>query len=208
VVSLDFGKIITCGEGGLVLTNRHDVFAEARGLHDHGHDYEPSVPRGRDTRHRWGFNFRMTELQAAVALAQLRKLDAIIEAQLRRKVALKEALRSEGLPISFRDLPDPGGDNGDTLFFYCDDAHVAARVAEALAGAGVGTKNIPDALDWHFAGQWTHMLEPFYDQPIDEVFRRSGDLLRRTVAVPIWATSDPGWIERVTDTVVSCFRRG
>lgn len=207
IVSLDFGKIVTCGEGGLVLTDREDLFTEIRCLHDHGHEYDASVPRGRDPRHTWGFNFRMSELQAAVALAQLDKLDRIVSAQLANKSALKTGVVDAHLPLTFRDLPDPDGDNGDTLFFFTEDASRAEAIAASLARSGVGTKNVPDAIDWHFAGTWTHMLQRFYDRPLDQVFRRTGELLSRCVAVPVPVLGGNEWAGRALDSIASCFAR-
>ena len=57
------------------------IAAKAAAWHDHGHENNPEVPRWEDTRSKSGFNFRMSELQAAVGLAQLRKLEKIIDGQ-------------------------------------------------------------------------------------------------------------------------------
>ena len=53
----------------------------ARAWHDHGHENNPKVPRWEDTRLSPGFNFRMTELQGAVGIAQLKKINFIISKQ-------------------------------------------------------------------------------------------------------------------------------
>ena len=47
-------------------------------LHDLGHMYDPKLPRGRDTHRVYGFNYRMTELQAAIVSVQLDKIDYIV----------------------------------------------------------------------------------------------------------------------------------
>lgn len=207
VYSLDFNKMVTCGEGGLVLTNRDDVFFETRCVHDHGHEYDSSVPRGRDPRHSWGFNCRMTELQAAIAIAQFDKLEQIVAAHRRNKNRLKNALKEADLPIQFRHLPDPEGDNGDTLFFFTRNQNEAAALVDALNKANVGTKNVPDAIDWHFAATWDHMLKPFYDRPLRQVFQKSAELLERTVSVPIWMKSDDDWFNRAVGAIVGCYRK-
>src|SRR5207248_8638 len=75
--SLDMGKVITSGEGGIVTTDDAEVHALAAEYHDHGHENDPELPRGRDSRRIMGFNYRMTELQAAVASVQLQKLAAL-----------------------------------------------------------------------------------------------------------------------------------
>ena len=53
-LSFDFAKNLTTGEGGAVLTNDVSVYERARALHDHGHEYNATLPRGRDTRSRAG----------------------------------------------------------------------------------------------------------------------------------------------------------
>ena len=84
-------KIITTGEGGMVCTDDPDLAALARKLRDHAFSSE---------RHFWheylGFNYRMTNLQAAVGLAQVERLDQIVDA--RRKLAGWYAARLGRLP--------------------------------------------------------------------------------------------------------------
>lgn len=67
-------KIITTGEGGMCLTNDEDLAQKIRVLRDHGMDIK---------RRYWheviGFNYRMTNLQAALGVAQLEKIDNFIE---------------------------------------------------------------------------------------------------------------------------------
>jgi len=159
IYSFDFAKNITTGEGGAVVTNDPTLYERARALHDHGHDYNPTVPRGKDTRRQAGFNFRMTEVQAAVGLAQLQKLPVILERQRANKAALKRGL--DGCGLEFRLLHDEQGDVADTLIFFLDSEQQALAVAEELGRRNVGTKNLPDALDWHFAGTWRHMMGAF-----------------------------------------------
>ena len=88
--SFDFAKTITTGEGGMVICRSDEVFQRASAWHDHGHENNPKVPRWEDTRSSSGFNFRMTELQGAVGIAQLKKLEWIIQEQRQNKEKLKE----------------------------------------------------------------------------------------------------------------------
>ena len=116
-VSFDIGKAMTTGEGGMIITDNDDIFKKSREYSDHGHELNPKFPRGEDTRSRSGFNFKMTELQGAVGLAQLRKLDYIIERQRENKARIKEGIKHNPV-IKFRELPNPEGDIGDTLVFF------------------------------------------------------------------------------------------
>jgi 8-amino-3,8-dideoxy-alpha-D-manno-octulosonate transaminase len=178
--------MLTCGEGGAFTTDDDELAARAREYHDHGHENNPAVPRGRDTRRAPGFNFRMSELQGAVGSAQLRKLDGMIEANRRWYGRLEEAVRGiDGLEL--RRVPEPSTPAADALIFLLPDRDAADRFVAGMGEAGLGTKNLPDAIDWHFAGTWTHMLgELGLDEVgLAEATRRSDELLRRAVAVPI-----------------------
>lgn len=203
ILSLDYGKTITCGEGGIVLTNDEEIFFKVRCFHDHGHEYKQSRPRGLDPQHAPGFNFRMTEIQAAMGLAQLNKLDFILKRQRENKRKLKEGLKD--LPLTFRDLPDPEGDSGDTCFIMAESKEKADEIVKALSKKGLGTKNVPDAINWHFAGKWDHMIGEFYSRPLMEEFEKSRKILERTVALFIWIKTDAPWIEEYIDTISLCF---
>lgn len=84
-------KIITTGEGGMVTTNNREIAQLAWNLRDHAFSSE---------RHFWhkyvGFNYRMTNLQAAVGLAQVEQMDQFVEA--RRRNALEYNCRLSGIP--------------------------------------------------------------------------------------------------------------
>ena len=88
--SFDFAKTITTGEGGMLLVKEKNIFSLASAWHDHGHENNPLFPRWEDTRSSSGFNYRMMELQGAVGLAQLKKLNSIIKLQRKNKLSLWE----------------------------------------------------------------------------------------------------------------------
>src|SRR5438094_9033813 len=105
-------------------------------------------------------------MQAASGMAQFRKLEGIVALQKRHHEKLKQMLADAGLPIEFREMPDPHGDNGDTLFFFTETSAKASEIVGALNANNIGTKNVPDAMNWHFAAHWDHMLAPFYKRPL------------------------------------------
>ena len=84
VVSFDYGKTITTGEGGMIFTNNKKIYKYCMEYHDHGHELNPKLPRGMDTKSITGFNYRMTELQAAIGKVQLKKLNYIIKENKKR----------------------------------------------------------------------------------------------------------------------------
>jgi 8-amino-3,8-dideoxy-alpha-D-manno-octulosonate transaminase len=183
IFSFDFAKNITTGEGGAIVTNAQDIYERARAYHDHGHEYHPSVPRGRDTRSAPGFNFRMTELQAVLGLTQLSKLPYILERQRENKRILKSALAHSGL--TFRRLHD-AGEIGDTLIFFLENADAANAFAAKLAARGLATKNLPDALSWHYAGTWQHLFRNIpHLTACERLWPRTDSLLKRAIALPV-----------------------
>jgi 8-amino-3,8-dideoxy-alpha-D-manno-octulosonate transaminase len=89
--SFDPVKTVTCGEGGAVITDDKTLYAAADAFADHGHDHLGN-DRGLEGHSIIGTNYRISELNAAVGLGQLRKLDAILEKQRKHKRILKGAL--------------------------------------------------------------------------------------------------------------------
>jgi len=154
--SFDFYKTITTGEGGMVLTDRKDLYDRADGYHDHGHDHNPKVSRALEGRSILGFNYRMNEFQGAVGLAQFRKLDTIISEQRKNKAFLKEHLgKISG--ITFRHLPDPEGDTATFLGFHLPDGPSTKRFQGALKEEGIDAVYFKENY-WHYAPNWEHLI--------------------------------------------------
>lgn len=209
IYSLDIGKIITTGEGGVIVTNDKKIFLRVREYSDHGHECNPNVPRGEDTRTIWGFNYKMTELQGAVGLAQLKKLDYILKKQKENKNLIKEKLK--GIKnIEFREIPDKEGDAADTLIFFVETKEKAKHFAKLLLERGIGTKNLPDAINWHFAGTWTHMFNDYPEykgKNLEEVWKQSTDLLRRAIAIPILVNMNQEQIDNLVKSIKEILKK-
>jgi 8-amino-3,8-dideoxy-alpha-D-manno-octulosonate transaminase len=156
ILSFDYFKTITTGEGGMVVTNDQRLFDRSDWYHDHGHDHNPAVGRALEGRTFLGFNYRMNEFQGAVGLAQLRKLDYIISEQKKHKGVIKEALgRIDG--IGFRTLYDPAGDTATFLGFNLPDAAAAKKFQGNLKDHGIDTIYYKDNA-WHYAPNWEHLI--------------------------------------------------
>lgn len=164
--SFDFVKTITCAEGGVVMTNNKDVFVKSDGFTDHGHDHL-GVDRGADLHPFIGYNFRISELHAAVGLAQIRKLDTFLALQRKNNQALRTYL--ESIPeVSFRQVPDESGDSCSFLsWFLPTEAQTKAVVAE-LKEQGILAGNFYWFVNnWHYISKWDHLknavtLNPLY----------------------------------------------
>jgi len=205
IYSFDMGKIITTGEGGAIVTDNKEIYLKAREYSDHGHECNPEYPRGKDTRSAWGFNYKMMELKGAIGLAQLKKLDYILQKQKKHKKKIKEGIK-DLKDIEFRDVTDLKGDASDTLIFFVKTKDQAEKFAGLLAKRGIGTKNLPDALDWHFAGTWSHIFSDqaeYKGRDLKEVWKKSTGLLERAIAIPILVDMDDKKIESITAAIRS-----
>jgi len=155
--SFDFFKITTAGEGGVFITDDEQVYKYADSFSDHGHDHIGNN-RGMEQHPVLGFNYRISELHAAVGLAQMRRLDFVIKQSLRNKAIIKNILSSiDG--VSFRYMPDPEGDSGTFLNFFLKNTESAQKVMDQFANDGIGGNNYWFTNMYHFLNQWDHIKE-------------------------------------------------
>ncbi|MDB5208057.1 MAG: DegT/DnrJ/EryC1/StrS family aminotransferase [Flavisolibacter sp.] len=173
--SFDYVKTMTCGEGGVVMTNSEEVYIKSDAFTDHGHDHK-GVDRGADLHPFLGYNFRISELHAAVGLAQVKRLDEFLAIQKKNQTALKDILST--IPqISFRKVPDPTGDSCTFLsWFLPTEALTKAAVAEMkeqgiMAGSFYWFDN-----NWHYIRKWDHLkkastLYPLFDAQREGLLR-------------------------------------
>ena len=182
--SYDFGKVITCGEGGMVVTNDIHVDKYAREYHDHGHENNPNFPRGKDTKTIYGFNYRMTEMQAAVGKVQLGRLDHILTENKLRYQAIIENIPST---VKTRKIPSGSSPIYDTFIFFTDSKKDKEKYITILNDEGFGTKNLPDAMEWHCTAFWGHAL----DNKQTEYSHKTKNMLEKAIAIPIWLRKEP-----------------
>jgi 8-amino-3,8-dideoxy-alpha-D-manno-octulosonate transaminase len=155
--SFDFFKTITAGEGGAVITNDKDVAEKMPWISDHGHNHVGGN-RGAERHPILGFNFRIGELNAAVGLAQARKLPQILKAQKENKKRIKSAV-ARFAPITFRHLPDPDGDAATFLNFFLPDHRTTVRVVEEFNNAGVFGMQYWYDNNYHYIRNWQHLKD-------------------------------------------------
>ena len=155
--SFDPVKTMTTGEGGMVVTEDEKLWRDMSEYHDHGHDHVPNPGgRGGEGRSFIGFNYRMMELQGAIGLAQLAKLDTMVAAQQKNKAALKAAVAK--LPgVTFRTILDEQGDNAGFLGFFLTEPEQARKVNAVLGENGAGAVYFA-VNTWHYYPQWEHLL--------------------------------------------------
>ncbi|WP_296581379.1 aminotransferase class V-fold PLP-dependent enzyme [Xanthobacter sp.] len=138
IFSFQLNKNMTSGDGGMVVTERDDLFRRIVALHDLGY---PRNEKGRldtsdETCQLWGVGARMSELTGAMCLAQMRKLPQITGNMRSSKWRIRDALAD--LPgLGFRTVPDPSGDTGPFLLMTLKDEATARHFVDALRAEGI-----------------------------------------------------------------------
>jgi len=186
--SFDFAKTITTGEGGMIIASNIEHLDRARAWHDHGHENNPKLPRWEDSRSSSGFNFRMSELQAAVGIAQLRKLDKLLDKQRSNKSRLSTALKSYS-SLRERTQFEGSEETADAFVFFAQDSQMALDIRKSLCTQGISTKILPEAISWHFAGMWSHIPELVAGwqrrKNEEKPYQVTLDLLSKSVSMPV-----------------------
>ncbi len=214
--SFDAVKTVTCGEGGGIITDRKQIYERCDQFADHGHDHLGGPDRGADDHPIIGTNFRISELNAAVGVAQLNKLDQILSIQRKNKLAIKNAMA--GLPgISFRHIPDAKGDSASFLSFFLPTQERAQQIAKNLGANKVGCPYWYDN-NWHYYRKWHHLKEmkrsaklaieladnlPDYK---NIVLEESDNIMKRTISMQImlsWTKQD---IENRIQAIIKSFK--
>ena len=137
IFSLQINKNITSGEGGLILTHDEGLYYRAYCAHDMG----AVRSKGRLSQagahpNSWGMGRRLSELCAAVAGVQLKKLPRIVSHMRRSKRRIKEGLEgTRGLTL--RRLNDAEGDTGSFLTLILSDEPRAARAIAIMKEKGL-----------------------------------------------------------------------
>jgi perosamine synthetase len=132
-------KTITTGEGGMVVTRDGDLAERMRVLRDHG-----TTPGRRYHHERIGFNYRLTNLQAAVGVAQMEKVEEILAAK--RRIAERYRRGLEGVAGLTLPPEAPWAENVHWLFTLLVDEQAFGRSRDdllaRLAGEGVETRPV------------------------------------------------------------------
>jgi 8-amino-3,8-dideoxy-alpha-D-manno-octulosonate transaminase len=161
--SLNYFKILTCGEGGVVFTNDYRAYERACFCAD------PALPMWmRDTIATEGWTekpfsaqcYRPGEILGAVALCQLAKLDAILGHMRSLKAAFLDALDAPR-GYALQHVDDPAGDCGVSAAILVNTPDAAIRYAEALTAEGLpcGAAHSEGFPDRHIYCYWDSILE-------------------------------------------------
>jgi perosamine synthetase len=203
-------KAITTGEGGMIVTDREDLATRLRSLRDHGASVSDLARHHARRSYELpafdvlGFNYRMTDFQGAVGVAQMQKLPWILEQ--RRRVAhaydsgLSEVgwLRSPAIPATYTHgyqsyvclfAPEPPTlDNVESLHSRRN------AVMDTLEQAGISTR--PGTHAVHMLGYYR---SKYHFTPSDFPNAYLAD--RLSLALPLFAQMTPVEQEYVLDTL-------
>ena len=213
-------KIITSGEGGMVVTNDAVVYERARLQHDCGLAFWRGIEKGEAGAVISGENYRLSELSAALVLAQTGRLEPLLARF--RQVKARIVAGVGGLPgITLQDVPDPQGDCGITFAFFVRDAATAKRFAQALNAENIRCGTVYDNTipDRHIYSNWPFMMSglaedrrapwksPFYKGAVKgyrpDQCPRSLDHLGRAIMLSI----DQFFTQEDADSVVEGIRK-
>jgi dTDP-4-amino-4,6-dideoxygalactose transaminase len=193
--SLQFNKIITTGEGGVMTTDRDDVFELAIDVHD----CAGSLRRGAGLPRFPGWNFRASEIQGAVARVQLTRLDGLIAKMRANHARITERIAE--LPgLTLRRPNDDGGDAGICVIAFAERAGLAADAVDALRAEGLEATRIydPDVPDLHVYPFWQPIFDALADadRPRPDC-PRTLELLGRTIHIDLSPLCDEQDLEEI-----------
>jgi len=172
-------KLLTTGEGGMITLDDPDRAARLRRLREHGMtvsaaDRHASATVMLEAYAETGFNYRLTDVQAAMGLVQLRRLSGIVA----RRRAIAERYRELLAPLGLRTVEDPPHGTTNYQSFWVelpDGAPPVADVLAALAAAGVSARR----------GIMAAHLEPAYAGHRHGPLPVTEHLTRRTLILPV-----------------------
>lgn len=175
-------KLLTCGEGGMITTDREDWAKLLRRLREHGMsasaaERHASAQPVLEQYLEVGFNYRMTDIQAAVGLVQLGRLDDIVE--VRRRIAARYHDLLGNIPgLTMANDPPWGTTNYQSFWVRLPDDCPASRndVLTALAADGISARR----------GIMAAHLEPAYAGHPHIPLPATEDLTNRSIILPVF----------------------
>jgi len=181
-------KTVTTGEGGMVITSDDRLAASLRMVKGQGQSL---------TRRYWhevlGFNYRMTNIAAAIGLAQMERLPAILT----RKHAIAQQYREllATSPVTFQRLA-PGVESSDWLVsLLLPEGSDRDAVMAAMSESGVETRPV------FYCAHHMPMHKTYETFPVAE------NIASRGISLPSYPTLSEADVRRVADALVSSLRR-
>ena len=193
-------KAITTGEGGMVTTNDPEVAHKVEMLRSHGASVSDYARHGADKVIMeeypvLGYNYRLTDIQGAIGVEQMKKLDWILE----RRIEIGEKYNAAFADIDFVETPYQPPYAKHTYQWYClriahNSPKTRDEMMQEMQAAGVAT----------LRGVMATHLEPFYLEKVGRVsLPVTEEATRNTLLLPIF----PQMTQDEQETVIGSFRR-
>lgn len=212
--SFDFVKTVTCGEGGVVITNDPKYAKHLDHFSDHGHDHIGN-DRGAENHPFLGYNFRISELNAAVGLAQFRRIDEFLALQKKHYKILRGALDPlDG--VTFRRVPEGGEESYAFLNFFLEDLETARSVNQAFKSNGLDVCFHYYDNNWHYIRKWDHLkmkkslyplsseIQSGLDTLKEKNFAKSDHYIGRNLSCLIKLSWSESEVEQRAKTMADC----
>jgi len=219
IFSFQQQKTITSGEGGMVVTQDPRLYERAVRMHDLGQyrDFHAQQSQAAETAF-CGSQFRMSELTAAVALAQLRKLDRL-RAHC-RQLSSRITAYLVGCPgVQLRTIPDPSGDSGFEIYFWLRTTELRDLIRTRLQDTGIPCQQMTGTyaqyrrayvLSGHAHSPAASPFKGIRPWPgvgyRAEDFPQTEDLIHRFIAIPVGANYTEAHADYIGQTLQRLLR--
>jgi 8-amino-3,8-dideoxy-alpha-D-manno-octulosonate transaminase len=154
--SFDPNKTLTVGEGGIILTDDEAIYCKMEYYHDHGHVHSKEHDRGADAKAGLGVNYRLSEIQGALGLIALDKMQMALGLLRATKKKILDAVAQTG--IKPRPMNDSEGDTATHVIFLLPTAEAAKKFKAATKESGCECAIIAENT-WHYAKHWQALEE-------------------------------------------------
>lgn len=200
-------KIITTGEGGAALTNNSELAQRLRALRTHG-IHRPASEAVATSDQPWiydmrelGFNYRMTDVQAALGMSQLNRLDEFVDKRQRLAALYRSALgdlvsedrNQNGHPTPVQVCPEDCSSSFHLFVIHLPSSEMRLACFRALmrAGFGPGVHYIPI----HTHSYYRALGFSHGDFPVSESHYAS------TLSLPLFPTLESNFVEEIASIV-------
>lgn len=178
-------KTVTTGEGGMVIARNPELLRQIELARGQGMD-----PDRRYWHIVMGFNYRMTNLAAAIGLGQIERLPDILDRK--RRIARRYRERFVDQPVTFQTLAPQAESSEWLVSVLLPPTTDREQVMRAIAAAGVETRPV-----FYCAHQMPHHLRPELTLPVSE------DIAARGVSLPSYPTLSESDVDRICDALIS-----
>jgi perosamine synthetase len=195
VISFHPRKVVTTGEGGMVLTDRADLAERVRRLRNHGIDASGAVVEFVEA----GYNLRLTEIQACLGLAQIDRVEELIAGR-RRAAALYDQLLKGAEGIRLPVEPEGRRHTYQSYVVLVDDAVDRDRLIAAMRAAGVETA----------IGTYAVHHQPFYARRFGYKpgsLPASSRAFKHSLALPMYSSMEEATVREVVARLRDCMAR-